>query len=212
MRLVKISSPNNIKHMKNFNAQYGKHSRLELLKHFILEHGTYIELKKGEQFSVQGKMNRRGAYIENGLLRYTRVDERGNIHIVGYTFSEEFAGSLCTFINPDRPSLVTIEAVCDSKIYYLPYSTAEEFFTTNAETMQIKCTLVEQSYLLMYHRLLDMYCKTTEELYLDLLNRCPDIQEHITLKEVASFLQVTPETISRIRHKLNKCIRCKLEK
>lgn len=132
--------------MKNFNAQYGKHSRLELLKHFILEHGTYIELKKGEQFSVQGKMNRRGAYIENGLLRYIHVDERGNIHIVGYTFSNEFAGSLCTFINPDRPSLVTIEAVCDSKIYYLPYSTAEEFFTTNAETMQIKCTLVEQSY------------------------------------------------------------------
>ena len=116
MRLVKISSPNNIKHMKNFNAQYGKHSRLELLKHFILEHGTYIELKKGEQFSVQGKMNRRGAYIENGLLRYIHVDERGNIHIVGYTFSNEFAGSLCTFINPDRPSLVTIEAVCDSKI------------------------------------------------------------------------------------------------
>lgn len=99
--------------MKNFNAQYGKHSRLELLKHFILEHGTYIELKKGEQFSVQGKMNRRGAYIENGLLRYIHVDERGNIHIVGYTFSNEFAGSLCTFINPDRPSLVTIEAVCD---------------------------------------------------------------------------------------------------
>ena len=87
--------------MKNFNAQYGKHSRLELLKHFILEHGTYIELKKGEQFSVQGKMNRRGAYIENGLLRYIHVDERGNIHIVGYTFSNEFAGSLCTFINPD---------------------------------------------------------------------------------------------------------------
>ena len=56
----------------------------------------------------------------------------------------------------------------------------------------------------MYHRLLDMYCKTTEELYLDLLNRCPDIQEYITLKEIASFLQVTPETVSRIRRKLKK--------
>ena len=100
MRTVNISPPENIKHMENFNAQYGKHSQLELLKHFILEHGTYMELKKGEQFSVQGKMNRRGAYIENGLLRYTRVDERGNIHILGYTFSNEFTGSLCTFINP----------------------------------------------------------------------------------------------------------------
>ncbi len=32
-------------------------------------------------------MNRGGLIIENGLLKYTRVDERGNIHIVGYTFS-----------------------------------------------------------------------------------------------------------------------------
>lgn len=71
--------------MKQFNLQFANHSKLEQLKLFFLEHGTYIELKKGEQFSIQGKMNCRGAYIENGLLRYTRVDERGNIHIVGYT-------------------------------------------------------------------------------------------------------------------------------
>ena len=190
--------------MEDFNSQYANHLKLEQLKQFILEHGTYTELKKGELFTIQGKVNHRGAYIEHGLLRYTRVDEKGNIHIVGYTFSGEFAGSLCTLIEPNQPSLVTIEAVCDSKIYYLPYSTAEEFFATNVETMQLKCTLVEQSYLLMYHRLMDMYCKTTAELYLDLLNRCPDIQEYITLKEIASFLQVTPETISRIRRGLNK--------
>ena len=42
--------------------------------------------------SIQGKVNHRGAYIEHGLLRYTRVDEKGNIHIVGYTFSGEFTG------------------------------------------------------------------------------------------------------------------------
>ena len=190
--------------MEDFNSQYANHSKLEQLKLFFLEHGTYIELKKGEQFSIQGKMNCRGAYIENGLLRYTRVDERGNIHIVGYTFSGEFAGSLCTLIAPNQPSLVTIEAVCDTKICYIPYLKVEEFFATNVETMQVKCTLIEQSYLLMYHRLIDMYCKTTAELYLDLLNRCPDIQEYITLKEIASFLQVTPETISRIRRGLNK--------
>ena len=190
--------------MKQFNLQFANHSKLEQLKLFILEHGTYIELKKGERFTIQGKVNHRGAYIEHGLLRYTRVDEKGNIHIVGYTFSGEFTGSLCTLIEPEQPSLVTIEAVCDTTICYILYSNVEHFFATNDETMQIKCTLVEQSYLLMYHRLLDMYCKTTEELYLDLLNKCPDIQEYITLKEIASFLGVTPETVSRIRRKLNK--------
>ena len=76
----------------------------------------------------------------------------------------------------------------------------EEFFATNAETMQIRCILAERSYLVMYRRLLDMYCQTTEELYLDLLKQCPRIQEHITLKEIASFLQVTPETILSLIH------------
>lgn len=107
--------------MEDFNSQYANHSKLEQLKQFILEHGTYIELKKGEQFTIQGKVNHRGAYIEHGLLRYTRVDEKGNIHIVGYTFSGEFTGSLCTLIEPNQPSLVTIEAVCDTKICYIPY-------------------------------------------------------------------------------------------
>ena len=83
-------------------------------------------------------------------------------------------------------------------------------FVNNNNLTDVVAELAKQvdifgrSYLLMYHRLLDMYCKTTEELYLDLLNRCPDIQEYITLKEVDSFLQVTPETVSRIRRKLEK--------
>ena len=50
-------------------------------------------------------------------------------------------------------------------------------------------------------RLLDIYCKTPTELYLDLVKRYPDSQNFITLKEVASFLRVTPETISHIRKK-----------
>ena len=190
--------------MENFNAQLCKHHKFELLKHFVLENGTYMEMKKKEIFSIQGKINNKGAYIQEGLFRYSCIDDKGNVHIVGYTFSGEFLGGLDSWINPTQPSLVTIEAVRDSKICYVPFSEAEKFFSMNLETQQARCFLVEQSYTLMYRRLLDLYCKTTEELYLDLLNRCPNIQEYITLKEIASFLQVTPETISHIRRKLKK--------
>ena len=50
--------------MKQFNLQFANHSKLEQLKLFFLEHGTYIELKKGEQFSIQGKMNCRGLILK----------------------------------------------------------------------------------------------------------------------------------------------------
>lgn len=46
--------------MDDFNLQFANHPKLEQLKQFILGHGTYAELKKGEQFSTQDKVNRRG--------------------------------------------------------------------------------------------------------------------------------------------------------
>lgn len=44
-----------------------------------------------------------------------------------------------------------------------------------------------------------IYCKTPTELYVDLVRRYPDFLNYITLREIASFLRVTPETISHIR-------------
>ena len=63
------------------------------------------------------------------------------------------------------------------------------------------CLKKEKAMVQTYMRLLDIYCKTPTELYLDLVKRYPDFQNFITLKEVASFLRVTPETISHIRKK-----------
>lgn len=153
---------------------------------------------------MQGKKNGKGAYIQSGAFRYTCIDNNGNEHIVGYAFPHEFVGDLNTWINPNQPSPVTIEAICDSEIYYIDYPAMNHFFDTNMETQRIRCTLAEQLYSIIYQRLLDFYCKNTKELYLDLVNRCPTIQNYLTLKEIASFLQVTPETISHIRKGLKE--------
>ena len=159
-------------------------------------------IKRKERFATQGFLAKQGAYIENGLFKYTRIDTRGNEHIIGYAFSKEFLGGLSSFLDQSEPSPVTIEAVKDSKIYCLSFQEIEKFFSLNSETQQARLLLVDNSYLIIYNRLLDFYCKNTEELYIDLLNRCPDLPQYVPLKEIASFLQVTPETISHIRRKL----------
>lgn len=190
--------------MENFNLQYDQLQKMSLLKEYILTRGKYKEIKRKERFVTQGFLAKQGAYIEDGLFKYTKIDTRGDEHIVGYTFSKEYLGGLAAFIEQSAPSPVTIEAVKDSWIYCLSFQEAESFFDMNDDTQRIRRVLVDNSYLLMYNRLLDFYCKNTEELYLDLLNRCPNFQDYITLKEVASFFQVTPETISHIRKRLGK--------
>ena len=92
----------------------------------------------------------------------------------------------------------------DSKIYCISFQEIEKFFSLNSDTQQARRILVDNSYLTMYNRLLDFYCKNTEELYVDLLNRCPDLPQYVPLKEIASFLGVTPETVSHIRRQLRQ--------
>ena len=77
-----------------------------------------------------------------------------------------------------------------------------KFFTTNEANQQLERILAEELFVQTYKRLLDVYCKTPTELYWDLVSRSPDFQNYITLREVASFLRVTPETISHIRKKI----------
>lgn len=42
---------------------------------------------------------------------------------------------------------------------------------------------------------------TSEERYLQLLKKCPEILQMVPLKEIASYLKITPIHMSRIRHK-----------
>ena len=57
-------------------------------------------------------------------------------------------------------------------------------------------------FLQVYTQHLDSYRLTVKEQYIQLLYRCPQIVQQINLKDIASFLRVTPTTISKIRKEI----------
>ena len=190
--------------MKNFNQKFAEHPELSVFKEFFLSHGKSKEIKKKEYLVEQSSVAKYVAYVVEGFFRYTRIDNRGNEHIVGYVFKGEYVGDYASLLKKDITSLVTVQAVTDCKIYYVPLEEVRKFFNTNEDAQIAGRVLAEELFMVAYTRLLDFYCKNTEELYMDLTERCPDFQNYITLKEMASFLQVTPETISHIRNSINK--------
>lgn len=194
--------------MKNFNQHYAEHKDLSVLKDFFLKKGYYREMKKKEYLVEQDSVAKYVAYVAEGFFRYTRTDNRGNEHIVGYVFKGEYVGDYASLIKKDITSLVTVQAVTDCKIYYAPLEEVRKFFFMNEDAQISGRVLAEELFMVAYTRLLDFYCKNSEELYIDLTSRCPDFQDYITLKEIASFLQVTPETISHIRNSINKKYHC----
>lgn len=137
------------------------------------------------------------------MFRYTRIDNSGNEHIVGYSFEKEFIGeysaNLC-----NRESLVNIQAITESVVYPIKYTDITKLWESSMEYQRLGRVIAEQLFVMTYRRLIDSYCNTPEERYTDLMKRYPNLKEVIPLKEIASFIGVTPETVSNIRRRLLK--------
>jgi len=87
-------------------------------------------------------------------------------------------------------------------VYLLSYQDIVAYLETDMETLRFGKQTVDALYEMMYKRYLELYCDSPEESYLKLMQRCPDLKEIAPLKEIASYLRVTPTTVSNIRRKI----------
>ena len=76
-----------------------------------------------------------------------------------------------------------------------------DFWETDMNTQRLGRNIAETMFSEIVQRLYSFY-DTPEQRYITLMQRCPQLQERLTLKEIASFIGVTPETVSRIRKNL----------
>lgn len=98
--------------------------------------------------------------------------------------------------------MVSIEAVCDSRVSVLAGETIEAFYRTDAGHERLGRTVAEHMLAEVYERLLQSYAHTPQERYEQLLDRCPELLNLVALRELASYLRVRPETLSRIRGRI----------
>ena len=74
-----------------------------------------------------------------------------------------------------------------------------QLFTQDSETMKLRCFIGEHLLSQARARYLDFHRATPRERYELLLHRCPGIVEHLPLNAIASFLNITPQLLSKIR-------------
>lgn len=174
---------------------------LSLLKNLFQAEGTEKQFKKHEYLLRQDEPCRWVGYVVKGICRLTHINAAGNERVVGYSpaghFVTDYTACLCK-----HPSTVNIRAVTECNIQFLPYTTIETFWNASAENQQLGRHVAEQLFAMTYRRLVESYCTPPEERYLNFIRHYPDLKEQIPLKEIASFIGVTPETVSKIRKKI----------
>lgn len=156
---------------------------------------------RGECLSAQASCNHCCGLVVQGAFRYVHADDAGEEHVVGYSFAGEFVGDYIS-MRIGVPSRVTIAAMCDSETLLVPGERLEAFYRTDASHERLGRTLAEHMLAEVYERLLDRYAASPQQRYEALLERCPALLQLIPLRELASFLGVRPETLSRIRRRI----------
>lgn len=178
-------------------------SRLDFseLRDYFIQNGIVKQIRRKEYLIRQNEKYEFVGFVSDGMFRYVRIDNSGKEHIVGYSFTHEFVAEYTSNLC-NRPPLASVQAIKDSTVYLIKYTEIEKLWDTSPEKQRMGRIVAEQLFAMTYRRLIDSYCNTPEERYIDLMSRYPNLKELIPLKEIASFIGVTPETVSSIRKKL----------
>ncbi len=185
---------------RTMEQKFGKNSiDIKALREFCEREGKMVEYRKGEQLEREGDPARWFGFVTEGCFKYVTYgisDDRE--HITWCSFEGEFVVDYPAYLY-GRPAQTTIEAMMPSRVLRVAGQQLEQYFRQSMETMKLRAVIAEHILFQFRSRYLDLHCATPRERYEQLLQRCPGIVGHLDLQDIASFLNVTPKTISIIR-------------
>lgn len=188
--------------MAKFNT-YIEYPEIERWRDLCVNEGELCRYAKGEEFVSIGRVARYIGYVKSGTLKYVAYDDSGAEHIVGLEFAGEFVADF-PFSLRGEPSRVAI--VADSVCEIYRYSVKELMVRLKSDSglSELVTKSTELLFSQTYDRYIALYCQSPEKRYSNLIANHPDLFDLYSLKDIASFLNVTPTYLSRIRKKVGQ--------
>ena len=186
--------------MISFNT-YIEGLDLSELKSYCVNHGRLTQYAKGDYFVKVGEESHYIGLVECGYFNYkVHNPSEEKDYITGFAFEGEFVGDYPNCLS-GKTSEVAIVAGTSCKVYQLEGGELCKLLDSD-DMRDLKQAISDHLFSQVYTQYLDTYRVTTRERYKRLLLRCPEIVQSINLKDIASYLKVTPTTISNIRREI----------
>jgi CRP-like cAMP-binding protein len=162
------------------------------------QYGVIKKLRKYQYLLQEGDVWKLNAFVCKGCLRKYHVDDKGIEHIVYFSIENYWAGDRESLLS-GMPAKSNIDAIEDSVV--LLYS-IEHFELLKSKIPAFKdftISLLDRSFVASQNRVHSFISQTAEEKYLDFIKTSPQIANRVPQHMIASYLGISPETLSRVR-------------
>lgn len=164
------------------------HPHLFLKKQFALQHGNVCEYFD---------------FVVRGCLRLYKVDEKGAYHILQFATENYWILDLTSFHKRTK-SVLNIDALEDTVVLRITYDDLIDLYVKAPKFDRIFRVLLENHFMQQQERIGQLFSSTAEERYQLFLETYPHLVNRLSQVQIAAYLGVTPEFLSRIRGRIAK--------
>lgn len=168
----------------------------------ITDHVTYVEVAKGQEFISQGGPNDRLGVVVDGLMRGVELID-GEDHTLMFFDAPCFVTEYVGFLRRD-PARFSIVALEDCRLYTWSYDDLQRMYSLSSRGERLGRLIAEGVIAEVINEVRSFRFDTATERYEKLIATFPHLVQRVPQYMVASYLGVTPESLSRIRAKLAK--------
>jgi CRP-like cAMP-binding protein len=159
------------------------------------------KLRKRQYLLQEGDVCRYTAFVEKGMLRTFTVDEKGNEPILQFSFEGWWIADLLSFFT-EEPSIYNIEALENCELLLITQPSWNQLLEKVPAFERYFRILIQNNLIATQRRLMSSLSESAEEKYKKLIENFPDCLHRVPQHMIASYLGITPETLSRIRGQL----------
>lgn len=185
---------------KHINKNIPHYSILDIQN--IQDYFEYKKIKKKEFFLIQGSVCSYGAFVLNGCFRNYIISIEGKEVNTQFSFENWWIGDIGSFVNR-TPSKINVQALENAELLTISTKNYAALMERSACFNEYTSKLRSSAHLSAVLRLSDLSENAITQ-YKMMLEKFPKIEQRISQKHIASFLQITPEALSRLKNRIDR--------
>ncbi len=163
----------------------------------------YKKFRKHQYILQNGEISRFETFILSGCTRTYEVDDTGQEHIIQFGLETWWVGDLHSYLT-NSPSRYNIDCLEDTEVLQIPRVEMETMYAKVPKLERFFRLLIQKAYVASIDRIYSNLSKPAPERYQEFLLKYPQIEQRVPNHQIASYLGITPQSLSRLRKQFSE--------